>query len=315
MKKEWPQEVLVEYRESAKHLFGYPDSTLQEYLRDLTRFQKWLAQRLDGNSAVSSKSTLLECNRQQVEEFIVLLSNRGLRNTTINRKIYSLNSFYLWAVHQELLDVSPLAGVRKLKTPRRIPKFLTFDDIQRLLTYTGSLRRTSTIRGKQIHAMISILYYLGLRREELVNICFEHIEKVTEMEIYLNVFGKGDKQRLIPFPEPAFRAYNNYVRFRPECSCRQVFVSLKTRQPLSKFDVNNVCVQLSKRVKLSKKLTPHLFRHTFATHLHLKGQPIEHINALLGHESLNTTKIYVHIDAGKLRASVEELCKLTTREE
>ncbi len=86
-------------------------------------------------------------------------------------------------------------------------------------------------------------------------------------------------------------------------------MSLKTLRPMSKFDVNNVCDQLSRKIKLSKKLTPHLLRHTFATHLHLKGQPIEHINALLGHESLDTTKIYVHIDAGKLRSSVEELSK------
>ncbi len=76
---------------------------------------------------------------------------------------------------------------------------------------------------------------------------------------------------------------------------------------MSKYNVNNVCDQLSKRVQLSKKLTPHLLRHTFATHLHLRGQPIEHINALLGHESLDTTKIYVHIDSGKLRESVQEL--------
>ncbi|MDA2926575.1 tyrosine-type recombinase/integrase [Acidobacteria bacterium AH-259-G07] len=355
MKEEWQQNALVGYQENAKHLFGYPESTLQEYVRDLTQFQAWLSG--DGHStggrvgtntdvinadeaseslretvSIANRSGssranpsggsgsesfieqsraasahLLGCSREQIEEYIVSLSNRGLRATTINRKICSLNSFYVWAVHHRLVDVSPLVGVRKLKVPRRIPKFLTFEDIERLLSFTGSLRRTSTIRGKQVRAMISILYYPGLRREELVNMRFEHIEKVSDTEIYLHVFGKGDKQRLLPFPAPAFEAYENYVRFRPECVCPQAFISLKTLQPMSKFDVNNVCDQLSRKVKLSKKLTPHLLRHTFATHLHLKGQPIEHINALLGHESLNTTKIYVHIDAGRLRRSVEEL--------
>jgi site-specific recombinase XerD len=212
-------------------------------------------------------------------------------------------------VHHRLAERSPAAGIRKLKTPRRLPKFLTFDDVHTLLGYTGSLRRMATVRGKQVHAMISILYYLGLRRRELVGLRFEHIEKVAEGEIFLHVFGKGDKQRLVPFPEPAFAAYQNYVRFRPESAAPQVFVSLHTGRPLSLYDVNNVCRQLSRRVKLSKPLTPHLLRHSFATHLHLRGQPIEHINALLGHESLNTTKIYVHIDAGRLRSSVEELCR------
>ncbi len=310
MKEEWQKDALGGYQHNAKHLFGYPGSTLQEYLRDLNRFQGWLCERNGGKSGkVSGSRLLLGCSRDHIEEYIVSLSNRGLRATTINRKIYSLNSFYVWAVHQRLIEVSPLAGVRKLKTPRRIPKFLTFDDIQRLLTFTESSGNTSSIRGKQIHAMISILYYLGLRREELVNIRFEHIEKLADAEIYLHVFGKGDKQRLLPFPASAFQAYENYVRFRPECPTPEVFVSLKTLRPMSKFDVNNVCDQLSRKVKLSKKLTPHLLRHTFATHLHLKGQPIEHINALLGHESLDTTKIYVSIDAGKLRRSVEELSK------
>ncbi|MFB3904934.1 MAG: tyrosine-type recombinase/integrase [Acidobacteriota bacterium] len=78
---------------------------------------------------------------------------------------------------------------------------------------------------------------------------------------------------------------------------------------MSKFGVNSVCDRLHRMLKLSKKITPHLLRHTYATHLHLKGQPIEHINALLGHESMNTTKIYVAIDAGKLRTSVEQLYK------
>ena len=143
--------------------------------------------------------------------------------------------------------------------------------------------------------------------DELVRMRFEHIEKIRVGEIYLQVFGKGDKQRLVPFPAPAFKAYEGYLRYRPECGYQEIFISVHTRRPLSKWDVNNVCDQLARRVELSKKLTPHLLRHTYATHLHLKGQPIEHINALLGHESLNTTKIYVHIDAGKLRRSVEEL--------
>jgi site-specific recombinase XerD len=332
VKETWQKDVVAAYKDNARHLFGYPESTLREYVRDLEDFEEWIScekTRPSDNSDESTKrkpvasessekggtlSPLLQCGRREVEEYVSSLSARGLRASSINRKIYSLNSFYVWAIHHQILDASPLVGVRRMKVPRRIPKFLTFEDIQRLLTFTGSLRRTSTIRGKQIHAMISTLYYLGLRREELVNICFEHIEKVTDTEIYLHVFGKGDKERLVPFPAPAFQAYADYVRFRPECPCRQVFVSLKNRLPLSKFDVNNVCDQLSRQVKLSKKLTPHILRHTFATHLHLKGQPIEHINALLGHESLNTTKIYVHIDAGRLRSSVEELCKPVARE-
>jgi len=314
VKEEWQQDPLAGYRENAKHLFGYPDSTLGEYARDLATFHRWLAGRHSGNDGESGNTVtvgpsllLLGATREEIEDYVVALSSRALRATTINRRIHSLNSFYVWAVHHRLVDVSPLVGVRRLKTPRRIPKFLTFEDISRLLSFTGSLRRTSTIRGKQIHAMISILYYLGLRREELVNICFEHFEKMGEGEVYLHVFGKGDKQRMVPFPRPAFQAYENYVRFRPECPTPRVFVSLKNRLPLSKFDVNSVCDQLTRKVRLSKKLTPHLLRHTFATHLHLKGQPIEHINALLGHESLNTTKIYVHIDSGKLRRSVETL--------
>jgi len=285
MNDEWFEDPLGGYEENARHLFGYPESTLSEYLRDLRQFRKWIYNSTGTDSAgrdsiVGDPAKLrliwLTCNREDVEHYLVDLSNRGLRATTINRKIASLNSFYVWAVHNRLVEHSPLAGIPKLKVPRRIPKFLTFEDIHKLLTYTGSLRRTATIRGKQAHAMISVLYYLGVRRAELVDIRFEHIEKVTDSEIYLHIFGKGDKQRLVPFPAPAFLAYENYIRYRPECSFPQVFVSLHTRHPMSKYDVNNVCDQLSKRVQLS--IHPHLapllvqqpsrIRAVIASHLH-----------------------------------------------
>jgi len=159
VKEEWQQDPLAGYRENAKHLFGYPDSTLGEYVRDVTTFHRWLAGRHSGHNPESGNAVdagpsllLLAATREEVEDYVVALSSRALRATTINRRIHSLNSFYVWAVHHRLVDVSPLVGVRRLKTPRRIPKFLTFEDISRLLSFTGSLRRTSTIRGKQIHA-------------------------------------------------------------------------------------------------------------------------------------------------------------------
>jgi site-specific recombinase XerD len=267
MREEWKEDPLGGYRENARHLFGYPESTLAEYVRDLEHFQKWLVESAmggDGSGGRNAALLLLGCGRGWIEDYLVELSNRGLRAVTINRKIYSLNSFFTWALHQGLVEVSPLNGVRKLKTPRRIPKFLTFEDIQKLLAHTGSVKRTSTIRGKQIHAMMAILYYLGLRREELVSIRYEHIEKVAEGEIYLHVFGKGDKQRLVPFPAPAFEAYQRYNLFRPECPSSFVFISLKTRMPLSKYDVNAVCRRIHKRLQLSKKLTPHLLRYVLS---------------------------------------------------
>ncbi|MFB3902057.1 MAG: tyrosine-type recombinase/integrase [Acidobacteriota bacterium] len=309
MKEQWLKDPLAGYEENARHLFSYPDSTMHEYGLDLRRFLKWLEDRQVEGAQDGKTVVLLSCNRERIEDYIACLSSEGLKATTINRKIFSLNSFFVWAVHQQLMPASPLVGVRKLKIARRIPKFLTFEDIEKLLTYTGSIKQTSTIRGKQIHAMMSILYYLGIRREELVNMEYSHIEKISDSEIYLHVFGKGDKQRMIPFPPPAFEAYQAYNRFRPECATPKIFINLKTRQPMSKFAVNSVCDRLHKRLKLSKKLSPHVVRHSFATHLHLKGQPIEHINALLGHSSMNTTLIYVSIDAGKLRGSVEHLYK------
>jgi site-specific recombinase XerD len=214
VKEEWKQDPVAGYRENARHLFGYPDSTLSEYVRDVEHFQEWSAERTAGKNGHVGKDAeaaanrqaaknsdagkngqaakseqagkalaavlLLGCTRDRIEDWIVALSNRGLRAVSINRKIASLNSFFVWAVHQGLMPLSPLMGIRKLKIPRRIPKFLTFEDIQRLLTCTGSLRRTSTIRGKQVHAIISILYYLGLRRAELVSIRYEHIYRERE---------------------------------------------------------------------------------------------------------------------------------------
>jgi site-specific recombinase XerD len=317
MQAEWLEDPVGAFRDVAPRLFGYSEGTVREYLRDIGRFLEFIdaadqddtGRPTDDPPLTQRAGTgrILTVDRAQVEAWLVGLSGRGLRATTINRKIASLRAFFAWAQHVRLTGHSPVLGIRTLKTPRRIPKFLTFDDMERLLAYTGSLRRTSTIRGKQIHAVIALLYYLGLRREELVGLRYEHIEKLADQEICLHVIGKGDKERLLPVPRPAWDAYEGYARYRPECPSQFIFISLKTHKPLSRYDVNSICRQLNRKVPLSRKLTPHVLRHTFATHLHLKGQPIEHINALLGHESLDTTRIYVHIDSGRLRRSVEQL--------
>ena len=262
-----------------------------------------------GGKAAESVA-LLSCTREKVEDYIACLSSEGLRATTINRKIYSLNSFYVWAVHHQLMPASPLVGVRKLKIPRRIPKFLTFEDIEKLLTYTGIVQAdVDDPREADSRDDLDPLLPRDPARGAGQHHIRPHREGERRPRSTSMSSAKGDKQRMIPFPPPAFEAYQAYNRFRPECATPKIFINLKTRQPMSKFAVNSVCDHLHKRLKLSKKLTPHVLRHTFATHLHLKGQPIEHINALLGHESMNTTMIYCPYDAGKLRQSVEQLYK------
>ncbi len=143
MKDEWFENPLGGYEENARHLFGYPESTLGEYLRDLRQFRDWVCgsgcRASSGNASTLEDSTgkdssvadpaklrliWLTCDRDLVEQYLVHLSNRGLRATTINRKIASLNSFYVWAVHNRLVERSPLTGIRKLKVPGGFPSFL-----------------------------------------------------------------------------------------------------------------------------------------------------------------------------------------------
>jgi site-specific recombinase XerD len=154
--------------------------------------------------------------------------------------------------------------------------------------------------------MMAILYYLGLRREELVSIRYEHIEKVAKGEIYLHVFGKGDKQRLVPFPAPAFEACQRYNLFRPECPSSFVFISLKTRIPLSKYDVNAVCRRIHKRLQLSKKLTPHLLRYFRATQWVMHGIDLRTVQELLGHSDIHTTMRYAHFAPAHATKSIIE---------
>jgi site-specific recombinase XerD len=148
---------LEAYRQNATHLFGYPDSTLSEYLRDLENYELWAAQRSESGNGRSPREVLLGSQREEIEAFLVALSQRGLKATSINRKIYSLSSFYIWAVHNRLLDGSPLAGICRLKIPRRIPKFLTFEEIQRLLAYTGS----PALARHSRHSGVTKLHSLG----------------------------------------------------------------------------------------------------------------------------------------------------------
>ena len=145
MKEQWLQDPLAGYEDNARHLFSYPDSTMHEYGLDLRRFVAWLRER-SGEAEAGAKTAeaggkaaesvaLLSCTREKVEDFIACLSSEGLRATTINRKIYSLNSFYVWAVHHQLMPASPLVGVRKLKIPRRtsqVPNFRRYREAAHL---------------------------------------------------------------------------------------------------------------------------------------------------------------------------------------
>ncbi len=148
MKEQWLQDPLAGYEENARHLFSYPDSTMHEYGLDLRRFLGWLKERQVQGAEDGKTAVLLSCTRERIEDYIACLSSEGLRATTINRKIYSLNSFYVWAVHHQLLPASPLVGVRKLKIPRRIPI--------PLLPVTGI-----TLRLKALHRLLPSLHGSG----------------------------------------------------------------------------------------------------------------------------------------------------------
>lgn len=262
---------------------NFSPGTIAEYTRDLRLFA----------GAASPHGGLDEARPAEVSTFLRLLrEERGLGARSINRKIAVLKSFYRWMFSKGYVGQSPMEAFRSLKVPERLPIYLSQGEATRLLVHTRALGNSP--RGRQIHAIVSMLYYTGMRVSELTGLNLQDVREGDGGRPVIRIRGKGDKERLVPLPPKAQEAYRLYLEVRPEALCPALFISLRTRQRLCREDINRSLKRLARAIKLTCRLSPHTLRHTFASHLIQADVDVTIVADLLGHASLNTTRVYVH---------------------
>lgn len=274
---------------------GLSPRTLEAYMSDVGKFAAYIAE--EGGD-------LLTVELEQLRDYLATLVDVGIHPRTQARLLSSLRSFYGFLKIDGYIESNPTELLKSPKLPMHLPDVLTLDEIDRVINAID----LSQLEGQRNRAMIEVLYSCGLRVSELCNL------KISDLyldEEFIRVTGKGDKQRLVPISPRAIAELNYYFNDRDHIEIKPgyedyVFISERRRKPLSRITVFHIVKELVEAAGIQKNVSPHTFRHSFATHLLEGGANLRIIQAMLGHESIATTEIYAHIDRTRLREEIFE---------
>lgn len=277
------------YIKLEKHL---AENTVEAYMRDLRQFAHFILRQWDVEPR--------KVEREMIERYIARLYDRGAEKSSQARSLSGIRSFYDFLMVEEQIEASPAEFIQAPKFGRHLPDVLTTAEIDRIIATID----TSTAKGRRDSAMIETLYSCGLRVSELVSL---RIADLFFGEGYIRVVGKGDKQRLVPISAVARDRIQRYLEDRRAVGGNMPTLFLNNRgKALSRVMVFMILRQAARDAGITKRISPHTLRHSFATHLLEGGAGIRQVQELLGHESILTTEIYTHLDDNTLRRTVEE---------
>ncbi len=285
--------MLKAYQDYIILVKGLSDNTREAYLRDVSRFLEYL----DAEHITPQETTL-----QTLHDYTLTLTQIGIAPRSISRMHSALRSFFGFLVTDGYMAADPTELLQSPKVGRKLPEVLTLAEVDNLIQAVD----LSQPYGQRDRAIIEILYSCGLRVSEL---CTLRLTDLYLEEQFLRVVGKGDKQRLVPISPRAMDELNKWLDDRSDITPRPgeedyVFLSHMRRRHLSRITVFHNLKLYAEGAGITKDISPHTLRHTFATHLLEGGANLRAIQAMLGHESLSTTEIYTHIDRSYLRQQV-----------
>jgi integrase/recombinase XerD len=266
-------------------------NTVESYARDLAALAAF---------AEARKTEVDRFGRRDLEAFVRGLMSQGLSPRSVARAVACVRGFYRFLALERKLDESPAADLKAPRAWPALPKFLDLDEVDRLLAQPD----VSTPRGMRDKSLIEVLYASGLRVSELVSI------KPGDLHLdegYLTCVGKGDKERIVPVGDEATAWLRRYMRDARPALLRKraspwLFINARDGGQLSRVGVWKVLKGYGVGAGITRELSPHVLRHSFATHLLERGADLRAIQAMLGHADLSTTQIYTHVLEARLRA-------------
>ena len=271
----------------------YSEHTLTAYFKDITSFEEFL-------SLEFPNVLLLNVESYIIRAWMVSLSVSGLKSSSINRKISSLRTFYHFLKNQSMINVNPVSLIKPLKKPLRLPTYVEEDKMDNLFNL---VEFDNSYKGVLDRLLIDLLYTTGIRLSELTgikesNIDFQHGA--------IKVLGKRNKERIIPISEETKSLIRQYINLRndefPKIeNYEALFLTANGTKIYNKFVYRRINYYLSQVTTLSKK-SPHVIRHSFATHMLNHGADLNAIKEILGHASLAATQIYTHNSIEKLKS-------------
>ena len=276
------------YMRLEKHL---AKNTIESYMRDLAQFAHFILRMYD----VPPKRV----EPEMIRNYLTRMYDLGREKSSQARALSGIKSFFNYLILNDVIEASPAELIEAPKASRPLPDTLTTAEIDRLI---GSID-SSTTKGLRDRAILELLYSCGLRVSEL---CELRIGDLFFGEGYIRVTGKGDKQRLVPISAMARERINLYLDYRKNRFRDEVLFLNNRGCKLTRVMIFTIIKQAAQRASIDKKISPHTFRHSFATHLLQGGASIRQVQELLGHENIVTTEIYTHLNTDHLRETLEE---------
>ena len=267
----------------------YSSHTIKAYKSDLISLQDFCKLNFD-------QENISHINYPQIRSWIVLLVDHKLSNRSINRKISSLKSFYKYLQKIKLIDVNPLANHKALKTSRKIQIPFSASEVNTVLS---SFSIDHSFEASRDRLIVELFYSTGMRRAELINL---RMNSVNFAEKQIKVIGKRNKERLIPLLPSVIKSLEFYIKVRELINSPDSFLFItqkgnKVYETLVYRVINNYFSRVSSKLKKS----PHILRHSFATHLLNEGADLNSVKELLGHSSLASTQVYTHNSLEQLK--------------
>lgn len=277
-------------------------NSVEAYIRDVTIFENFMLRMYD------VPPTAVE--EYMVERFLTHLLERKHKKSSQARELSGVKSFFNYLLLTDKIESSPAEFISAPKSSRTLPDVLSIEEVERIIRCTD----TTTTKGRRDRAMLELMYSCGLRVSELISL------KLGDLffgEGYIRVLGKGGKQRLVPIGRVAQEYVMQYLDDRKERSSKESgsattrseeILFLSNRQSkLSRVMVFNIIRQATDAAGITKSVSPHTFRHSFATHLLAGGASIRQVQELLGHENITTTEIYTHLNPEHLRGAIDKI--------
>lgn len=262
---------------------GLSSNTLQAYRRDLCQFRDWL------------KKEFLQVDSTLIGNYLATLRKKGNESRTLNRKLSVVRMFYKFLYTEGKTDHNPVEGVSSPRLGRKIPSFLSEKEVEALLE-TPSVDEQYGIRDR---AILEVVYGAGLRISELINL------NLTDLNLkggWVKVLGKGSKERIVPLGREACRWVRIYLRKRrTETTDKLSLFCNRYGKRLSRQACWKIIKKYSQKAGITKKISPHTLRHSFATHLLSRDADLRFVQELLGHTNISTTQIYTHITQERLK--------------
>ena len=273
---------------------GLSKNTIQSYESDIYQLYQW--------NISKNKKRITEIKKIDTSQYISYLFSQNLKSTSVNRKISSLKTFFNFLLKKKLINANPFADQIMPKKPISLPKSISEDDVVKLL----DAPKSDSLIGLRDKAMLELLYASGVRISELVNIKFSDLD--LERNI-IKVFGKGSKERLVPFGEDAAQCISAYIDERKKnkdiASIKYIFLNNRGSK-ISRHAFWHRLKEYCLEIGLKRDISPHTLRHAFATHLLNRGADLRSVQVLLGHSDLSTTQIYTHIAKQRLSELVKK---------